>query len=137
VKFFVIKSYSEDNIHKSVKYGIWSSTKTGNDKLENAFNNHEEGPIYLFFSVNASGQFLGVCEMASSIQHGNEFGSWAQENKWQGQFKVKWVFTKDIPNKEFRHIILENNENKPVTNSRDCQEVPVKQGKAMLKIFTE
>jgi len=75
--------------------------------------------------------------MASTIQHGNEFGSWAQENKWHGQFKVNWIFTKDIPNKEFRHIILENNENKPVTNSRDCQEVPEKQGKAILKIFTE
>jgi YTH domain-containing family protein len=28
-----------------------------------------------------------------------------------------------VPNPQFRHIILENNENKPVTNSRDTQEV--------------
>lgn len=29
----------------------------------------------------------------------------------------------DVPNGQFRHIILANNENKPVTNSRDTQEV--------------
>jgi hypothetical protein len=36
---------------------------------------------------------------------------------------VKWHLVKDVPNSTFRHIILENNENKPVTNSRDTQEV--------------
>lgn len=42
---------------------------------------------------------------------------------------------KDIPNKQFRHILIEQNENKPVTNSRDCQEVPDNQGKIMMEIF--
>jgi hypothetical protein len=36
---------------------------------------------------------------------------------------VKWHVIKDIPNGVLRHITLENNENKPVTNSRDTQEV--------------
>ena len=26
VRFFVIKSYSEDDVHKSIKYGCWTST---------------------------------------------------------------------------------------------------------------
>ena len=34
-----------------------------------------------------------------------------------------------------RHIILENNENKPVTFSRDTQEILPEKGKEMLKIF--
>ena len=38
-----------------------------------------------------------------------------------GQFKVKWIYVKDVPNSQLRHIRLENNENKPVTNSRDTQ----------------
>lgn len=73
--------------------------------------------------------------MDGGVDFNKKFYAWAQENKWHGQFKVKWVFTKDIPNKEFRNIILENNDNKPVTNSRDTQEVPLKQGLQMLKIF--
>jgi hypothetical protein len=48
-----------------------------------------------------------------------------QQDKWSGSFLVKWHIIKDIPNSSFRHIILENNENKPVTNSRDTQEVCV------------
>ena len=29
-KFFVIKSYGEDDVHKSIKYKLWASTKRGN-----------------------------------------------------------------------------------------------------------
>ena len=38
-----------------------------------------------------------------------------------GKFNVKWIYVKDVPNSQLRHIRLENNENKPVTNSRDTQ----------------
>ena len=93
-----------------------------------------KGPIYLFFSVNASGQFCGCAQMTSSIDYKSKLDCWA-DDKWSGKFSVKWVFIKDIPNSHFRHIILENNENKPVTNSRDTQEVPMEKGKEMLSIF--
>jgi YTH domain-containing family protein len=50
----VIKSYTEDDVHKSLKYEIWSSTDPGNKRLDKAFKeNAGRGPIYLFFSVNA------------------------------------------------------------------------------------
>ena len=54
-------------------------------------------------------------------------------NKWQGKFEVKWIYVKDVPNQQLRNIRLENNENKPVTNSRDTQEIPYEKGKLMLK----
>ena len=58
-KFFVIKSYSEDDVHKSIKYNVWSSTPHGNKKLSSAFEDAlriaagKPGgcPIFLFFSV--------------------------------------------------------------------------------------
>lgn len=54
-KFFVIKSYSEDNVHKSIKYGVWASTPNGNKKLDAAYceakEKHETCPIFLLFSV--------------------------------------------------------------------------------------
>ncbi|KAF2320026.1 hypothetical protein GH714_022201 [Hevea brasiliensis] len=36
-KFYVIKSYNEDDIHKSIKYDVWASTPNGNKKLDAAF----------------------------------------------------------------------------------------------------
>jgi hypothetical protein len=43
-RFFVIKSYTEDDVHKSVKYGKWTSTATGNARLDAAFSrNGDDG----------------------------------------------------------------------------------------------
>lgn len=55
----MIKSYTEDDVHKSLKYEIWSSTDPGNKRLDKAFKETAgRGPIYLFFSVNARCEFL-------------------------------------------------------------------------------
>ena len=59
-KFFVIKSYTEDDIHKSIKYSVQASTPNGNQKLNLAFedaqlrasDNPGGCPIFLFFSVS-------------------------------------------------------------------------------------
>merc|ERR1719435_340023 len=59
---------------------------------------------------------------------------WLQDKR-KGQFVVKWIYVKDVPNSQLRHIRLENNENKPVTNSRDTQEVPPEKGRQVLKIL--
>ncbi|XP_008781056.2 YTH domain-containing protein ECT4-like [Phoenix dactylifera] len=141
-KFFVIKSYSEDDVHKSIKYNVWSSTPNGNKRLDSAFEdaqrisvgNPRKCPVFLFFSVNASGQFCGVAEMIGPVDFKKDMDFW-QQDKWTGSFPVKWHIIKDVPNASFRHIILENNENKPVTNSRDTQEIPYNSGMNMLNIF--
>jgi len=65
----------------------------------------------------------------------SESSVWVQDGKWKGAFFVSWLFLKDIPNKQFRHILIEANENKPVTNSRDTQEVPLEHGRQMIEIF--
>ncbi|PSR77642.1 hypothetical protein PHLCEN_2v7832 [Hermanssonia centrifuga] len=58
-RYFVIKSYTEDDVHKSLKYEIWSSTDPGNKRLDKAFKETAgRGPIYLFFSVNARYEFM-------------------------------------------------------------------------------
>ncbi|AQL09673.1 YTH domain-containing protein ECT2-like [Zea mays] len=139
-KFFVIKSYSEDDIHKSVKYNVWASTTNGNKKLDAAYQEAQSKgsacPIFLFFSVNTSGQFVGVAEMTGAVDFEKTLEYW-QQDKWNGSFSVKWHIVKDVPNNILKHIILENNENKPVTNSRDTQEIRLEQGLQMLKIFKD
>ncbi|CAL1352546.1 unnamed protein product [Linum trigynum] len=142
-KFYVIKSYNEDDIHKSIKYNVWASTPNGNRKLDEAFRTAQEKssqpggtncPIFLFFSVNGSGQFVGLAEMIGQVDFNKDMDFW-QLNKWNGFFPVKWHVVKDIPNNQLRHIILENNEHRPVTFSRDTQEILMKQGLEMLSIF--
>lgn len=141
-KFYVIKSYSEDDVHKCLKYDVWSSTANGNKRLDAAFHDVEvkatetgtKCPIFLFFSVNGSGQFVGVAEMMGKVDFNKNMDFW-QLDKWSGFFPVKWHIVKDVPNSQLRHILLENNDNRPVTYTRDTQEVGLKQGLEMLKIF--
>ncbi|KAL2487730.1 evolutionarily conserved C-terminal region 2 [Forsythia ovata] len=139
-KFYIIKSYSEDDVHKSIKYNIWASTPNGNKKLDVAYQDAQQKsgdcPVFLFFSVNTSGQFVGVAEMTGSVDFNKNVEYW-QQDKWIGCFPVKWHIVKDVPNSLLKHIILENNENKPVTNSRDTQEVKLEHGLQMLKIFKD
>lgn len=134
-RVFVIKSYSEDDVHRSIKYSVWCSTEHGNKRLDGAFRSlGSRGPVYLLFSVNGSGHFCGVAEMKSPVDYGTSAGVWSQD-KWKGKFDVKWIFVKDVPNNQLRHIRLENNDNKPVTNSRDTQEVPLEKAKQVLRII--
>lgn len=135
-RFFVIKSYSEDDIHRSIKYEIWCSTEHGNKRLDQAFREteREDGNIYLLFSVNGSGHFCGVAQMMTAVDYNSVSSVWHQD-KWKGKFSLKWIYVKDVPNPQLRHIRLENNENKPVTNSRDTQEVPNAEGRQVLEII--
>ncbi|KFK38676.1 hypothetical protein AALP_AA3G146000 [Arabis alpina] len=138
--FFIIKSYSEDDVHKSIKYNVWASTPNGNKKLAAAYQEAQQKtggcPIFLFFSVNASGQFVGLAEMTGPVDFNTNVEYW-QQDKWTGSFPLKWHIVKDVPNSLLKHITLENNENKPVTNSRDTQEVKLEQGLKIVKIFKE
>ncbi|KAJ4871147.1 evolutionarily conserved C-terminal region 2 [Raphanus sativus] len=138
--FFIIKSYSEDDVHKSIKYNVWASTPNGNKKLAAAYQEAQQKPggcpIFLFFSVNASGQFVGLAEMTGPVDFETNVEYW-QQDKWTGSFPLKWHIVKDVPNSLLKHITLENNENKPVTNSRDTQEIKLEQGVKIMKIFKE
>ncbi|XP_054800357.1 YTH domain-containing protein ECT4-like isoform X2 [Prosopis cineraria] len=139
-KFFVIKSYSEDDIHKSIKYSVWASTPNGNRKLNEAYEEAKEKPggcpLFLLFSVNSSGQFVGLAEMVGPVNFESTVEYW-QQDRWTGCFPVKWHIIKDIPNILLRKITLENNENRPVTNSRDTQEVMFEKGIQILNFFKD
>lgn len=136
-RFFIIKSFNEDNVHKAMKYEVWSSTPEGNKRLNDAYLKSvaEKVPLFLFFSVNGSRQFIGVAKMISEVDFKETFTHWQQDRKWQGKFKIEWIFIKDIPNKEFKPIIIPSNENKPVTNMKDAQEIPFEPGILMLEMF--
>lgn len=140
-RFFVIKSFTEDDVQRSLKYEIWASTEKGNHRLDAAFKESQEKggiPIYLFFSVNSSGHFCGMAQMISALDYNSTSNVWVQEGKWKGTFRVRWIYVKDVPNPKLRHIILTNTvERKPITQSRDTQELPTEGGRALLHIMAE
>ncbi|KAL6897939.1 hypothetical protein ACP4OV_006898 [Aristida adscensionis] len=141
-KFFVIKSFDEADVHKSIKYGVWSSTSSGNEKLDSTFREAQViaarsstmCPVFLFFSVNRSTRFCGVAEMIGPVDFQKDMDFWSKD-RWIGSFPVRWHIIKNVHNSKFRNIWLQNNENKSVTFSRDTQEIYYTPGTTMLKIF--
>lgn len=145
-RFFIIKSFTEEDVHRAVKYKLWCSTYYGNRRLESAYDNvkkNDDGNIYLFFSVNASGHFCGIARMASKynpdplcdIWCKDEHNKGGQASKWRGQFEIEWVYIKDIPNSEFGHLKVPKNGNKPFPHSRDTQEIDAEVARDAVKIF--
>ena len=136
-QFFVIKSFSEEDVHKSIKYGVWSSSKNGNTTLTNSYKLTKEkgGNVYLFFSCNGSGRYVGVAKMKSPCDDSKSFEYWTQDGKWNGLFDVEWVFIKDVPFREFKNIIItmKDGETKPISNARDTQEIPFEFAKVMIE----
>lgn len=92
--------------------------------------------MYLLFSVNKSRHFCGVARMTSRVRTDVRHSDlWRSAHKWPGSISVMWLWIKDIPNTQFIHIENPLNENKPVCQGRDCQEVYPKVGERMLYIF--
>ena len=71
--------------------------------------------------VNGSSNFCGVAEMVGPVDYQNDMDFWCKD-KWTGSFSVKWHIIKNVRNYTFRSILLQNNESKCVTSSRDTQE---------------
>ncbi|EDP41601.1 hypothetical protein MGL_3982 [Malassezia globosa CBS 7966] len=134
---FVIKSFTEVDVKVSLTHGVWASTEKGNHRLDKAWmKSSQRGPIYLFFSVNGSGRFCGLAQMVSGLDYTQSSNIWAEGHRWKGLFHVHWLMTKDVPNSHLRHILLHNTpEHKPITQSRDTQELPVDAAMLLLHIF--
>lgn len=137
VRSFVIKSFTDVDVEKSLVHGVWTSTEKGNRRLDQAWaTSGHIGPIYLFFSVNGSGRFCGVAQMMSGLDYSQSSSIWAEGHRWKGLFRVRWLLVKDVPNSQLRHILLSNvGEVKPVTQSRDTQELLPAASNELLRIF--
>lgn len=134
-RFFVIKSYSPLDVEAAMKHRIWTLTEFGNKRLAKAYEETPDG-VYLFYLVNGSSRFCGVAQMQAQIDYTKESDIWVESSRWKGIFPVHWHFAAEIPNRFFRLLRVPANENKPVTNSRDTQELPHAIGVAMLNIFS-
>ncbi|EJS42237.1 YDR374C [Saccharomyces arboricola H-6] len=135
-KFFVIKSSSLKHVKRSFYNGIWSSTHFGNKRLSEAYRTLNSGSkVFLFFSINTSGRFCGVAEMVSDLRMDLDTSIWEDEQKYGKAFKVRWVIVRDVNNRSLKRFLIPSNEMKPITHSRDTQEIPYAIGISIVNLF--
>ena len=134
-RFYAVKAVCEDDVYRSVKTSLWTSTDKGNEELDMAYREHSDtGPIYLAVAVVSSGYFLGVCELVSKFTIGQKLEGWVGRPDPSGYFLIKWRYLKDIPNAVLRSI-GRRKRTKPITRYRNAEELPAFQGRALLQLF--
>jgi hypothetical protein len=136
--FYILRSSNDDNIHKAIKYQVWTSTPGGNGILRKAWQEFQATgktpEIYLFFSVVSSNQFLGVAKMTADINDNESFKYWWEPCKWFGTFQISWHFVKDIHYAKFEQI-REESFMTSVINLKDGTKISSATGKEMLAVF--
>lgn len=65
-KFFIIRSKKFDDVHKSLKYGVWTSSEYNNKKFNKAFF-QTNGEVYFLFTCLSCDFFVGLAKMTSLI----------------------------------------------------------------------
>lgn len=62
-RFFIVKSYNEENLDISKNHSVWATTYIPTKKIKSAFRQVEN--VILFFSVTESSGFQGVARVES------------------------------------------------------------------------
>lgn len=134
-EFFAIRSSNDFDLHKAVKYGVWSSTKRNNPALQHAWQemNKLNGKVFLFFTVvDDLDEYRGVAEMVSAVDTDVTFEYWYESKKFTGLFKLKWLYLQNLSYSLFDGI---NTYTGPVHLQRDGTRLSYQAGNQMLKIF--
>ncbi len=134
--FIVVKSFNVENIHKALKYNVWSTTFTGiklfDEAFERAKNNNTE--VYLIFGTNSMFSFQGIAKMKSYYQN-KTYHFWkGNENykRFNGSFKIEWIIIKDIPFSTLDSIIYDKT---PFSRLRNGCELDKKSANEVVKIY--
>lgn len=138
-KFIIIKALTEEDIHKSIKYGIWCSTRKNNEILTNLYKttNDKGGFVYLFVSATNSGRFSGVCKLKSGCDFNKTFKYWSSIVEWQGIINVEWIIIKDLPNKAIKEENFITLKGESLVLGRDCSEIDTDTGINFLYFYSK
>ena len=133
-EFIIIRSSNNEDLHKAVKYGVWSSSQRNNNTLYHAYLECEEQnrPIYLFFTKVKSGQYAGVAKMVSQIDPSISFPYWKDPESYQGVFNLKWLYVQNVGFDAFSMVTQRGEQ---VTKFRDSSRLEYEVGKKMMEIF--
>lgn len=95
----VIRSKTYDDIHKAMKYGVWTSNQDNNSKLNEIYKEclKNKQRLLLFFRVVKDNLFCGVAEVISHYIEEQKFNLWWENQKYKGIFNIRWVYVKNLP----------------------------------------
>ncbi|KAL6758059.1 YT521-B-like domain-containing protein, partial [Haematococcus lacustris] len=127
VRYFVIKSFNQENIDIAVDIGGWSTTNDVAYRLDEAF--HSGAEVRLFFSVNGSGTFSGYAVMKTAA--GRFPGPpilWSNNKPFGQSFVIEWKCLYNLPYSAIEHLRNPLNEDKVVYHARGGQELPCSVG---------
>lgn len=134
--FIIVKSFNIENIHKALKYNVWSTTFSGIKLFDEAYaraqkNNTE---VYLVFGTNSMFSFQGIAKMNSFYQNKSFYFWKGNENykRFNGSFKIEWVIVKDIPFSTLDSILVDKT---PLSRLRNGCELDRKTANEVVSIF--
>lgn len=98
-KFYIIRSKNEDDVHKAMKYGVWTSSERNNIRINKQANYFWKNgySVFFLFVVFGKNKFNGMCELTSEYDDDLTFNYWSEPAKWEGVFNIDWIFVHDIP----------------------------------------
>ncbi|KAK3333758.1 YT521-B-like domain-containing protein [Cercophora scortea] len=131
-RFFIVKSFNEDNVKKCMEDGVWATQTKNGQLLTSAFANCRN--VILFFSINKSRAFQGFARMATTPSPDTPRPKWMNGIHWDTSppFRVEWL--SKVPVEFFRigHLKNSYNENMPVLVGKDGQEIEESCGRELL-----
>ena len=95
--FFVLRSKKTNDLHKAIKYGVWTSSPQNNKKIESAFHQKKASGGNVFFVytyLNAPG-FVGLARL-TNIDLSKEFPFFGEIGRWIGIMHIEWVYVRDV-----------------------------------------
>lgn len=140
-QFYVMRSSNDDNIHKAIKYHMWSTTAAGKTILSQAWNDFKKKgiapEIYLIFSVVNTNHVLGIAKMVSDVNVNETFMYWWEPMKWFGSLQIQWLFIKDVHSSHFEQIKEDGFNSSSFINLKDTTKLSQENGRQVLKIFND
>ncbi|KAK0629034.1 YT521-B-like domain-containing protein [Bombardia bombarda] len=131
-RFFMVKSFNEDNVRKCMEDGVWATQTKNGPVLTGAFANCRH--VILFFSINKSRAFQGYARMATAPSPDTPRPKWMSGIHWDTSppFRVEWLSRTSVEFFRIGHLRNAYNEDLPVLVGKDGQEIEEECGRQLL-----
>lgn len=139
--FYVIRSKKTDDIHKAVKYGVWTSSPQNNNKIRDSFNQKSktEGNVFFVFTYLGASGFVGLARLVD-VDLKREFPFWGEIGRWIGVMRLEWVYVRDVEFHNVLHLKEQSPMDKsyrPLSDLTDGTRLSDSSAKELVRIFNE
>ncbi|CAK63349.1 unnamed protein product (macronuclear) [Paramecium tetraurelia] len=133
--FLILRSASLDNIHKGMKYGVWTSTPKSNARIDELFKESED--VYLIYSVVGTKAFQACAKLLGPFDPTASFLYWDEPLRWFGSFQIKCLFLNELKQKTLDEKQPAHLGSIVLTEQTDCTEITNGLGIFVLQCFKD